>query len=164
MNGTLHWRESCVEETTHVPARATEGTSRDGSLVEEYRRHMGIQTPDLYRVNAAPRGNPPRGIDSPGGAPFPASLPYCTTWAPPLSTAQLVYTYDKADNRKTPTDQRLNTTLTYTYDNIHQIQTGAHPVAGQSKNFHKVRTTPYNPTTRPGGHSQADLHSAAIRP
>ena len=33
------------------------------------------------------------------------------------------YTYDNAENRKTRTDKRLNTTLTYTYDNIYQLQT-----------------------------------------
>ena len=32
------------------------------------------------------------------------------------------YTYDSAGNRKTRTDKRLNTTLTYTYDNIYQLQ------------------------------------------
>lgn len=32
------------------------------------------------------------------------------------------YTYDNAGNRKTRTDKRLNTTLTYTYDNIYQLQ------------------------------------------
>ncbi len=32
------------------------------------------------------------------------------------------YTYDNAGNRKTRTDARLNTTLTYTYDNIYQLQ------------------------------------------
>ena len=33
------------------------------------------------------------------------------------------YTYDNAENRKTRTDKRLNTTLTYGYDNIYQLQT-----------------------------------------
>jgi RHS repeat-associated protein len=33
------------------------------------------------------------------------------------------YTYDPAENRKTRTDKRLNTTLTYGYDNIYQLQT-----------------------------------------
>src|SRR5207253_5462043 len=33
------------------------------------------------------------------------------------------YTYDNAGNRKTRTDKRLNTTLTYGYDNIYQLQT-----------------------------------------
>ena len=33
------------------------------------------------------------------------------------------YTYDKAENRKTRTDKRLNSTLTYAYDNIYQLQT-----------------------------------------
>ena len=33
------------------------------------------------------------------------------------------YTYDLAENRKTRTDKRLNTTLTYGYDNIYQLQT-----------------------------------------
>jgi len=32
------------------------------------------------------------------------------------------YTYDNAGNRATRTDKRLNTTLTYTYDNIYQLQ------------------------------------------
>jgi YD repeat-containing protein len=32
------------------------------------------------------------------------------------------YTYDNAENRKTRTDKRLNTTLTYGYDNIYQLQ------------------------------------------
>jgi RHS repeat-associated protein len=31
------------------------------------------------------------------------------------------YTYDPAENRKTRTDKRLNTTLNYTYDNIYQL-------------------------------------------
>jgi RHS repeat-associated protein len=31
------------------------------------------------------------------------------------------YTYDAAENRKTRTDKRLNTTLTYTYDNIYEL-------------------------------------------
>jgi RHS repeat-associated protein len=31
------------------------------------------------------------------------------------------YTFDAAGNRKTRTDQRLNTTLTYAYDNIYQL-------------------------------------------
>jgi RHS repeat-associated protein len=31
------------------------------------------------------------------------------------------YTYDNAENRKTRTDKRLNTTLNYTYDNIYQL-------------------------------------------
>jgi RHS repeat-associated protein len=33
------------------------------------------------------------------------------------------YTYDNAENRKTRTDNRLNTTLTYGFDNIYQLQT-----------------------------------------
>ena len=33
------------------------------------------------------------------------------------------YTYDNTENRKTRTDKRLNTTLTYGYDNIYQLQT-----------------------------------------
>jgi RHS repeat-associated protein len=33
------------------------------------------------------------------------------------------YTYDNAENRKTRTDKRLNSTLTYGYDNIYQLQT-----------------------------------------
>ena len=33
------------------------------------------------------------------------------------------YTYDPANNRKTRVDKRLNTTLTYTYDNLYQLQT-----------------------------------------
>jgi RHS repeat-associated protein len=33
------------------------------------------------------------------------------------------YTYDPAENRKTRTDKRLNTTLTYGYDNIYQLLT-----------------------------------------
>ena len=31
------------------------------------------------------------------------------------------YTYDAAENRKSRTDKRLNTTLNYTYDNIYQL-------------------------------------------
>ena len=31
------------------------------------------------------------------------------------------YTYDDAENRKTRTDKRLNTTLTFGYDNIYQL-------------------------------------------
>ena len=34
------------------------------------------------------------------------------------------YTYDNAENRQTRTDKRLNTTLTYGYDNIYQPRTG----------------------------------------
>src|SRR5436853_1206100 len=33
------------------------------------------------------------------------------------------YTYDLAGNRKTRTDKRLGTTLTYAYDNIYQLLT-----------------------------------------
>ena len=33
------------------------------------------------------------------------------------------YTYDNAENRKTRTDKRTSTTLTYGYDNIYQLQT-----------------------------------------
>jgi hypothetical protein len=33
------------------------------------------------------------------------------------------YTYDLAGNRKTGTDKRLGTTLTYAYDNIYQLLT-----------------------------------------
>ncbi|MBZ5723351.1 MAG: hypothetical protein LAO03_23700, partial [Acidobacteriia bacterium] len=33
------------------------------------------------------------------------------------------YTYDNAENRKTRTDKRTNTTLTYTFDNIYQLKT-----------------------------------------
>ena len=33
------------------------------------------------------------------------------------------YTYDPANNRKTRVDKRLSTTLTYTYDNLYQLQT-----------------------------------------
>ena len=32
------------------------------------------------------------------------------------------YTYDNAENRKSRTDKRLNTTLNYTFDNIYQLQ------------------------------------------
>jgi RHS repeat-associated protein len=41
-----------------------------------------------------------------------------------LGTATIdgaTYTYDSAGNRKTRTDKRLNTTLTYGYDNIYQL-------------------------------------------
>ena len=33
------------------------------------------------------------------------------------------YIYDAAENRKSRTDKRLNTTLNYTYDNIYQLLT-----------------------------------------
>ncbi|HEX4921665.1 MAG TPA: RHS repeat-associated core domain-containing protein [Candidatus Bathyarchaeia archaeon] len=46
-----------------------------------------------------------------------ASFPLTTT----LDGAS--YTYDLARNRKTRTDKRLGTTLTYTYDNVYQLLT-----------------------------------------
>src|SRR5262249_8481765 len=39
----------------------------------------------------------------------------------PTTLDGATYTYEPAENRKTRTDKRLNTTLTYTYDNIYQL-------------------------------------------
>ena len=45
----------------------------------------------------------------------------------PTFLSHISYTYDNAENRKSRTDKRLNTTLNYTYDNIYQLLTAGHP-------------------------------------
>jgi YD repeat-containing protein len=43
------------------------------------------------------------------------------------------YTYDPAENRKTRADKRLNTTLTYTYDNIYELLLAKQGATGSDK-------------------------------